>query len=99
MTYCAVIQKVKLFVNPFFPLQAGGQSYPVPAGRRDGKVSTSQEALGNLPPPSAEVDQMTQAFANKGFTQSEMVALSGTYRTLNLAFMKQRQLTTYLLST
>ncbi|KAJ3689671.1 hypothetical protein LUZ61_018835 [Rhynchospora tenuis] len=60
-------------------VQAGGQSYPVPAGRRDGNVSTSQEALGNLPPPSAKIDQMSQAFANKGFTQSEMVALSGAH--------------------
>ncbi|XP_078155470.1 peroxidase 5-like [Carex rostrata] len=64
--------------------QAGGQSYPVPSGRRDGIVSTSQEALGNLPPPSAEINQMTQAFANKGFTQSEMVALSGAH-TIGLA--------------
>lgn len=66
----------------------GGQSYPVPSGRRDGIVSTSQEALGNLPPPSAELNQMTQAFANKGFTQSEMVALSGNvmYNKINFAF-------------
>ncbi|KAJ3682023.1 hypothetical protein LUZ60_014596 [Juncus effusus] len=60
-------------------VQVGGQSYQVPAGRRDGNVSADQEALRNLPPPSAGNDQMTQAFANKGFTQSEMVTLSGAH--------------------
>ncbi|XP_020094702.1 peroxidase 5-like [Ananas comosus] len=58
---------------------SGGQSYPVPAGRRDGRVSVSQETFGNLPPPSSDLNQLTQIFANKGFTQGELVTLSGAH--------------------
>lgn len=60
-----------------FKSQAGGLGYDVPAGRRDGRVSLSTEALSNLPPPTLNVNQLTQAFANKGLTQEEMVTLSG----------------------
>ncbi|KAA8540102.1 hypothetical protein F0562_026794 [Nyssa sinensis] len=57
----------------------GGLGYDVPAGRRDGKVSSASEASTNLPPPSLDVNQLTQTFANKGFTQEEMVTLSGAH--------------------
>ncbi|OMO95125.1 Plant peroxidase [Corchorus capsularis] len=55
----------------------GGLGYDVPAGRRDGRVSIASEIIGNLPPPTFNVDQLTQMFANKGFTQEEMVTLAG----------------------
>lgn len=58
-------------------MQTGGLGYNVPAGRRDGRISLASEALSNLPPPTLNVDQLTQSFANKGFTQEEMVTLSG----------------------
>lgn len=58
-------------------LQTGGLGYDVPAGRRDGIVSLASEATSNLPPPFFNVAQLTQAFANKGLTQDEMVTLSG----------------------
>lgn len=58
-------------------LQTGGIGYDVPAGRRDGRVSLASEIPNNLPPPSFNVPQLTNLFSNKGFTQEEMVTLSG----------------------
>ncbi|XP_057951276.1 peroxidase 5-like [Malania oleifera] len=55
----------------------GGLGYDVPAGRRDGSISLASEASTNLPAPTFNVNQLTQFFANKGFTQEEMVTLSG----------------------
>ncbi|VAI25160.1 unnamed protein product [Triticum turgidum subsp. durum] len=60
-------------------VQVGGNSYQVPAGRRDGNVSVAGETNGNLPPPTANVNQLNQIFGSKGLTQAQMVALSGTY--------------------
>lgn len=57
-------------------MQTGGLIYDVPAGRRDGRISLSSET-SNLPPPTFNVDQLTQLFVKKGFTQEEMVTLSG----------------------
>ncbi|TVU48581.1 hypothetical protein EJB05_08222, partial [Eragrostis curvula] len=57
----------------------GGSPYRVPAGRRDGNVSAAADAQANLPPPTADVAQLTQAFANNGLSQDEMVTLSGAH--------------------
>uniref|UniRef100_A0A2N9I155 peroxidase n=1 Tax=Fagus sylvatica TaxID=28930 RepID=A0A2N9I155_FAGSY len=57
----------------------GGLGYEVPAGRRDGRISQVSETFTNLPPPTINVDRLTQAFAKKGFTQEEMVTLTGAH--------------------
>ncbi|CAI0453212.1 unnamed protein product [Linum tenue] len=56
---------------------SGRLGYDVPSGRRDGTTSLSSEASSNLPPPTSNVGQLTQIFANKGLSQAEMVTLSG----------------------
>jgi peroxidase len=61
--------------------QTGGSPYAVPAGRRDGNVSAASDALANLPRFTADVAQLTQAFAKKGLSQEDMVTLSGTTTT------------------
>ncbi|XP_019179834.1 PREDICTED: peroxidase 5-like isoform X2 [Ipomoea nil] len=57
----------------------GGLGYDVPAGRRDGHISLASEVANNLPTPFFNVDQLTTLFCNKGFTQKEMVTLSGAH--------------------
>ncbi|KAL6850069.1 hypothetical protein ACP4OV_020696 [Aristida adscensionis] len=58
---------------------AGSVSYPVPAGRRDGRVSNETEALDNLPPPSSTAQNLTDKFAAKDLTVEDMVVLSGAH--------------------
>ncbi|WOH06598.1 hypothetical protein DCAR_0626026 [Daucus carota subsp. sativus] len=55
-----------------------GIGWPVPAGRRDGRVSLAAETVA-LPPPTFNVTQSTQAFANKGLSQKDMVILLGAH--------------------
>jgi peroxidase len=58
--------------------QAGGSTWDVPAGRYDGFVSIASEAVAALPDPTFTVDQLTNAFANVGLSQLDMLTLSGT---------------------
>ncbi|CAL5323442.1 unnamed protein product [Camellia sinensis] len=56
----------------------GGLSWDVPAGRRDGRISHAAKTI-DIPAPFDNLDQATQAFAKKGLTQEEMVALAGAH--------------------
>ncbi|KAG8370980.1 hypothetical protein BUALT_Bualt13G0039600 [Buddleja alternifolia] len=58
---------------------AGGISYPVPGGRRDGRFSSKSHVGDNLPPPVADVQLLVGFFARKGMSISQMVALSGAH--------------------
>ncbi|KAK4364938.1 hypothetical protein RND71_016296 [Anisodus tanguticus] len=56
---------------------AGGPSYRVPTGRRDGLVSNPAEV--NLPGPSLTVQEALKFFTNKGFSLNDMVTLLGAH--------------------
>ncbi|PKU83154.1 Peroxidase 5 [Dendrobium catenatum] len=57
---------------------SGGFPYKVPAGRKDGLISHANETI-SLPPPTSNLSQLTQMFANKGLSQGEMITLSGAH--------------------
>ncbi|KAL6008749.1 hypothetical protein ACLOJK_021975 [Asimina triloba] len=57
----------------------GGIRYVVPAGRRDGRVSSRDEAGQNLPSPSLDAQQLKNRFEAKGLSLDEMVTLSGAH--------------------
>ncbi|XP_057866575.2 peroxidase 5-like [Cryptomeria japonica] len=59
--------------------QAGGLMWAVEGGRRDGRISRASDTRGNLPPPSFDVNQLTQLFAKKHLSQEDMVTLSGAH--------------------
>jgi peroxidase len=57
----------------------GGPFYTVKLGRRDGLVSRASRVEGNLPRPTMSMSQIISIFSSRGFTVSEMVALTGAH--------------------
>ncbi|KAI3457311.1 hypothetical protein Pfo_013974 [Paulownia fortunei] len=56
-----------------------GPFWPVPLGRRDGRVTNSSEALADLPPPFFNITQLKTSFASKGLSTKDLVVLSGSH--------------------
>jgi peroxidase len=56
-----------------------GMGWRVPAGRRDGRVSSAAEPQQNLPPATFTSAQLVDAFKAKGLSAKQMVDLSGSH--------------------
>ncbi|TVU37247.1 hypothetical protein EJB05_10551, partial [Eragrostis curvula] len=57
----------------------GGPSWTVPLGRRDSTTASLSQANSDLPAPSLDLANLTAAFAKKGLSRTDLVALSGAH--------------------
>ncbi|XP_057541570.1 peroxidase 64-like [Amaranthus tricolor] len=55
---------------------AGGPTWNVPKGRKDGRTSLASETI-QLPAPTFNFSQLQQSFAQRGLNLGDLVALSG----------------------
>ncbi|KAH0718942.1 hypothetical protein KY290_004344 [Solanum tuberosum] len=58
---------------------AGGPSYNVELGRRDGLISQASRVAGKLPEPDFNLIQLNTMFASHNLSQFDMIALSGAH--------------------
>jgi peroxidase len=58
-------------------VESSGRSWNVETGRRDGNVSSLNEALTNLVPPTANISFQKTAFRNLGLSVKDLVVLAG----------------------
>ncbi|KAG9445879.1 hypothetical protein H6P81_012007 [Aristolochia fimbriata] len=58
---------------------AGGPTFNVELGRRDGLISRSSRVSGKLPEPDSDLDRLNSIFASNNLTQTDMIALSGAH--------------------
>ncbi|XP_041021773.1 peroxidase 16-like [Juglans microcarpa x Juglans regia] len=56
---------------------AGGPTYTVELGRRDGRISTIASVQKHLPHPDFTLDQLNSMFGLHGLNQTDVIALSG----------------------
>ncbi|CAN6219931.1 unnamed protein product [Urochloa humidicola] len=57
----------------------GGPSWRVLLGRRDSTTASMSQANSDLPAPSLDLANLTAAFAKKGLSRTDLVALSGAH--------------------
>ncbi|KAJ0883667.1 putative peroxidase [Helianthus annuus] len=57
--------------------QIKGPYWPVPLGRRDGRVSIASESLTDLPSPFDNITRLKEHFTSKGLSVKDLVVLSG----------------------
>ncbi|KAL6657189.1 hypothetical protein ACP70R_004969 [Stipagrostis hirtigluma subsp. patula] len=57
----------------------GGPSWTVLLGRRDSLNASKDNAESDLPPPTFDLANLTQSFANKNLNLTDMIALSGAH--------------------
>ncbi|CAL5084677.1 unnamed protein product [Urochloa decumbens] len=57
----------------------GGPSWRVLLGRRDSTTASLSQANSDLPAPSLDLANLTAAFAKKGLSRTDLVALSGAH--------------------
>ncbi|GAB4843542.1 hypothetical protein Ancab_013504 [Ancistrocladus abbreviatus] len=58
-------------------LYYGRDLWTVLTGRKDGRISTAQEALANIPSPFSKFPTLKKNFADKGLSVTDLVTLSG----------------------
>lgn len=58
---------------------AGGPSFSVELGRRDGLISKASLVKGNLPGPTDSLVELNTLFAKNNLSQLDMIALSGAH--------------------
>jgi len=58
---------------------AGGPTWSVEMGRRDGLTSRASDVTGNLPEPFHNLDQLNTMFTRHNLNQLDMIALSGAH--------------------
>ncbi|KAE8705395.1 Peroxidase 39 [Hibiscus syriacus] len=58
---------------------AGGPSWQVPTGRRDGVISNVTEANNNIPAPFSNFTTLLRLFNNQGLDTNDLVLLSGAH--------------------
>lgn len=59
--------------------QAGGPSFSVELGRKDGLVSKASRVAGNLPEPSDDLNKLIALFTKNNLSTMDLIALSGAH--------------------
>jgi peroxidase len=80
---CTIIQTVAASFHAWLQtklcraVQLGGPTWDVELGRRDGTTASLDDANNDLPAPKLDLGDLIKAFAKKGLSATDMIALSG----------------------